>query len=249
VKAAVAACRGIVDVRCVKRLLLLVIFGCCAGYGAAAELPPAPANGIRDNAHTLEDAVEARLAAEVRRFEQDISGRFWWTAVTFPPDGKSLRQHARELRQHWSGDTDAVLLAYDRVSDSQALSFSPGMWERYATTDLVMLMHHGALIMAEKQTPLEERLEKSARLAMSRLREMEQQRARLLEKPLPASHQRLAMASGALLGAGALAALFCGSLARRRDRMSLWQLYFPDVQVSPRFGAPHGGGVVVSRRC
>jgi hypothetical protein len=229
----------------VKRLLLSVF---CAGIAAAAELPPAPANGLRDNAHAMDDATEARLASELQRFHQEFGGRLWVTAVTFPPDGQTLRQHARELRQHWSGDEKAVLLAYDRVSDGQALSFAPALWEQYSTTDLVMLMHQGALIMADKATPLEQRLEKSAMLAMTRLRQMETQRARM-ETVMPPAHQRFAKVAGAALGAGALGVLLLCGHTRRRDSLSSRQHLFPQVQVSPRFGAPYGGGVVVSRRC
>ena len=224
----------------------LAIFACFTGGLWAAPLPPAPADGIRDNAHALEEPVHARLAQEVRAFEEELPIQFWLCAVTFVPDSQSLRPYARELRQGWSGGGDAVLLAYDRVSDSQALSFSPALWQRYPSASLIMLMQEGARIMAAKDMPLDQRLERSARLTMDHLRVMEREQ-RQMSRTLPPSHQRLAKICAVLLAAGVLMVLFIGSAARRRDAKSRWRLLFPEVQVTPRFGAPYGGGVSVTR--
>jgi hypothetical protein len=212
-----------------------------------ASLPPPPEDGIRDNAHALEEETHARMADAFRRFEAEHDVKLWFCAVTFVPDSQPLRSYARELRQAWSGEGDAIVIGYDRVSDSQSLSFSPAVWNRYPTADLIMLMQAGARIVANQDVPLDQRLEKSVMLTLDRLRELERERARMTHT-LPASHLRLAKACTGVLAAGSLGLLVICGAARKREARARWHLLFPEVQVAQRFGAPRGGGVTVQHR-
>ncbi|MDZ4289785.1 MAG: hypothetical protein U0984_17610, partial [Prosthecobacter sp.] len=167
-------------------------------------------------------------------------------AGTFLTDGQTLRQYARVLRQAWSGPEDAVLLAYDRSSDAQSLSFSPGLWERYPSASLVTLMQQGAAIMEDKQLPLEQRLERSGRATADRLRVLEKEHRQMSQR-LPGPHWQIAKVCAAGLGAGTLILLTLGAAVRRREAQARWHLLFPEVQVATRFGAPFGGGVTVEK--
>ncbi|HYF34951.1 MAG TPA: hypothetical protein VD994_06630 [Prosthecobacter sp.] len=228
------------------RRLAFAVFVCLAAHLQGAALPPPPADGVWDNAHALEETVHAEIAREFGGFGEELGIKPWLFAVTFVPDSQPLRAYARELRQSWSGGADAILIGYDRVSDSQSISFSPSLWEHYPSAELILLMQAGAAVMAEKELPLDQRLVKSARLTLTRLRELEQERLRMTGI-LPPSHQRLAKSCAGLLSAAALGLLLLGGTVRKRETLSRWHLLFPEVQVAPRFGAPRGGGATVTR--
>lgn len=210
-------------------------------------VPPAPADSVLDDTRALPEAARARVVDQARRFHQELNCRLWIHAGTFLDDGETLRQNARALRQAWSGQEDAVLLAYDRSTDAQSLSFSPGLWERYPSASLILLMQEGGTIMGDKQAPLEERLERSVRLTADRLRVLDQEHRRM-NQGLSGPHWQIATLWTAGLGGGAVILLFLGSAVRRRETNAALHLHFPDVEVATRFGAPFGGGVAVEKQ-
>lgn len=212
----------------------------------AEDLPAAPASGLRDDTRALSEQRQAELAGDIATFRTDLGADLWFTAGTFLPSGETVRSHARLLRQHWSPQREAVLLAYDRASDSLGVSLSPGLWQRYPTAELNALPQRLAPLMMAKGQPLEDRLTQSLRLIATTLRQLEKQH-RIAQGPLSPAHLQLgrAYAIGLAAGAGLLALL--GILSRRREVHAAWQLHFPSVQVGLRFGAPHGGGVLAEK--
>ncbi len=211
--------------------------------GAEAAQPPA--DGIQDETHALSDASHVKIASEMAAFRRDLGYDIWLTAQTFIEAGKSLRVHARETRQAWSGNGNAALLAYDRAGDNLSISFSPGIWDLYPSAQLIHLLQQGGLLMADKSKPPEQRLRESMYGLIRGLRTLEKERvkAALLITP---DHARLAMTFGLSLLGGASLLLVLGILVRRRDVRSAWQSYFPTVSVPTRLGAPCGGGVTVT---
>jgi len=133
-------------------------------------------------------------------------------------------------------------MAYDRATNSSAMSFAPGLWERYPSAELVELMQDVRRMFTDTKLTLDERLAVATRHWIDRLRVMESVR---LKQSLwiQRGEKRLALALViALAGASLLAALL-GLASRARDRHVGRRFRFPDVQVGMRFGAAYGGGV------
>ncbi len=84
-----------------------------------------PADGIQDDTHALSDSSSRLLADEMAVLKKDLGCDVWLSAGIFLGAGQTLRNQAREIRLAWSGDAEAFLLAYDRVTDALSLSFSP----------------------------------------------------------------------------------------------------------------------------
>lgn len=210
------------------------------------DLPPPPANGLRDDTRALPAPRQVELAGEIAACQAALQADVWLNAGTFLPSGQTLRSQARDLRQHWSPDRDAILLAYDRASDSLALSLSPSLWERYPTAEISGLSPRVAALMAAKEQPLDQRLAASLRVVMTQMQLLEKQR-RTAATTLSADHSRIARIFAATLGGGAFVLALLGTFMRRRDVQAAWQLHFPEVQVGLRFGAAHGGGVLAEK--
>ncbi|MBB5038705.1 hypothetical protein [Prosthecobacter dejongeii] len=212
----------------------------------AEDLPAAPTPGLRDDTRALSETRQTELARDIAAFRADLGVDLWFTAGTFLPSGETVRSHARRLRQHWSPQREAVLLAYDRASDSLGVSLSPGLWQRYPTAELNALPQRLAPLMMQKGQPLEDRLSQSLRLIATRLQQLEKQH-RISQGPLSPAHLQLGRAYAIGLAAGASLLALLGILSRRRAIHAAWQLHFPSVQVGLRFGAPHGGGVLAEK--
>jgi hypothetical protein len=217
------------------------------GLGSAMSQQPQvpPADGIQDDTHALSDSVRLLLVQEMASFKKETGCDAWLFAGTFLESGQTLKNQARELRRTWSGEADAVLLAYDRATDTQSVSFSPEVWRRYPAAGLVQIIQKGGLLMADKSKSPELRLRESMRGLLRGLSHLE--RARLkTEQSFTRDHRRLAQAFGLSLLVGAVMLSLLGALARRRDVYAAWQTHFPLFEVSARLGAACGGGVIVA---
>ena len=220
------------------KLCLLLLH---AAGGMVLAVPP-PADGIADETRALTAETHHQLARELRLFREDLKCDAWLTASSFTASGVTLRRQAQSNRSEWSKNRPAVLMAYDRATNSSAMSFAPGLWERYPSAELVELMQDVRRMLTDTKLTLDERLAVATRHWIDRLRVMESVR---LKQSLwiQRGEKRLALALViALAGASLLAALL-GLASRARDRHVGRRFRFPDVQVGMRFGAAYGGGV------
>lgn len=212
-----------------------------AACGLGQQVPP-PADGILDETRALSESSHRQLAEELRLFRQDLKCDAWVTASSFSPTDMTIRRKTQVTRQAWSGDRPAVLMAYDRATNSSGLSFSPALWERYPSTELFETMHEARRILSDTSLTLDERFVLATRSWIDRLRGLEAVRLRqslLIQK----TEKRFALVSAGVLAALALVAGVLGLLSRRRDVRAERRFHFPDIQVGLRFGAPYGGGV------
>jgi hypothetical protein len=221
---------------------LVLLCSSAGSLAAADQLPARPSDGILDDTRAFTEAEHAQLAAQMRDTARALNCEIWLMAGTFLISGDNLRSYSRELRRSWSGEGDALLLAYERASDKQFLSFSPALWERYPSADLVTLMHRNATILAEKERPIGARLSEIMKETLTRLTTLEKQRQRM-QQPLPGDHLRLAKFYGGGIGAAMLVLLVTCGILRRRETAARYQLNFPNVQVATRFGAPFGSQI------
>lgn len=221
--------------------MLLTLALLCLNSAFAQQVP---VDGIRDDTHALSDASHQMLAQEMATLGADLGCSVWLSAGTFLASGQTLKNHALETRLAWSGQADAVLLAYDRSGDTQSLSFSPAFWKRYSTSGLIRLIQQGGLIMADKSRTPEERLKASMKNLIEGLRALERERI-ISAQTFTRDHARLARFFGVCLLAGAALLACLAGFKRRHDTRAAAQAHFPKVQVAQRLGAACGGGVTV----
>ncbi len=211
---------------------------------ASAQIPPAPADGILDETRALTEAAHRQIAEDIRLFRDNLKCDVWLTATSFLPTGTTVRRHAQITRQGWSGDRPAVLMAYDRATNSSGMSFSSSFWQHYPSAELFELMQEARRILNDETLTLDERLVQSTRSWMERLRVLESVRLKqslLIQR----DEKKLALVSASTLGGLALLAALLGLVSRRSGARAEHRFHFPDLQVGTRFGAPYGGGVVV----
>lgn len=211
-----------------------------AGWGAAQTAPPA--DGIRDETRALTSESHRLLAEELKQFSLNLKCDAWIQATSFMPAGLTVRRQAQITRREWSGTRPAVLMAYDRASNSNAMSFSPDFWERYPAAELVEIIQEARRIQADTKLTLEERLTQATRYWMDRLRSMESVRLKQ-SLWLQRGEKPLALAVPILLGGGGVILALLGIVSRRRSARAGRRFLLPEVQVGMRFGAAYGGGV------
>lgn len=226
-----------------QRALLCLSLFFQAGL-VAQDLPKPPADGLRDDTRAFSESTRTALVKELAECQAQIGYPIWFTAGTFQASGTSTVTQARELRQAWTAGQEGIVMAYDRATDALALSFSPGLWERYPSVEIISLLRRLVLPTSPPGEDLETRLSTRLRLLLSTVKTLEKQHSRM-ETALPRDHQRLAKGYATALVTGGLVCLLLGSFIRRREVRAHVQSYFPRVQVGQRLGAAHGGGVSV----
>ncbi|HRJ09653.1 MAG TPA: hypothetical protein PK490_10025 [Prosthecobacter sp.] len=225
-----------------KSRLPHVILAAVLCSGAARSVEP-PRDGIHDDARAFGAQTRQVLAWEIAGASARAGCAFWVSVDSYNGSGRNIRRHARDLRRAWSGDADAVLLAYERSSNQLGFSFSPGLWEKHTPAALAVLVHEAGASMSRTDTSLEERLSGAVSVLLEGMRRLEEGRIRSA-RPLSIADRRLAAYFTPVLAAGALLFFAAGMIARRGPGMDTRESCFPEVQVGCRFGAPHGGGVV-----
>ena len=211
-----------------------------AGGGIAQAAPPA--DGIQDETRALSAETHRQLAYELKLFREDLKCDAYITASSFTPAGATVRRQAQITRREWSAERPAVLMAYDRASNSSAMSFAPIFWERYPSAELVEIMQETRRILTDAKLTLDERLALATRSWIDRLRVMESVR---LKQSLwiQRDEKRFAFAMLITLAVGAIVAAMLGFASRRSGARASRRFRFPEVHVGMRFGAAHGGGV------
>ncbi|WP_395719385.1 hypothetical protein [Prosthecobacter sp.] len=219
-------------------LCLILVFALGGPVWAAAP----PADGILDETRALTEETHRQLAYELKLFREDLKCDAWITASSFTANGVTLRRQAQITRSEWSGQRPAVLMAYDRATNSSAISFAPVFWERYSAAELVEIMQDTRRTLIDPKLSLDERIAVATRHWIDRLRVMESIR---LKQSLwvQRGEKNFSLALVIVLaGASALAAVL-GLASRLREQRTDRRFRFPEVHVSMRFGAPYGGGV------
>lgn len=221
--------------------LLATAWLVAAGFASVLAASP-PADGISDETRALTPETHQQLAYELKLFREDLKCDAWITAFSFAPAGATVRRHAQQTRREWSGGLPGVLMAYDRATNSSAMSFSPQFWEKYPAAELVEIMQDTRRMLTDTKLTLDERIAIATRHWIDRLRVMESIRLRQSlwiqreEKPFAL---RLVIA---LAGAAVIAGIL-GMASRLRNSRAALRFSLPEVQVGMRLGAPYGGGV------
>ena len=184
-----------------KSRLPHVILAAVLCSGAARSVEP-PRDGIHDDARAFGAQTRQVLAWEIVEASARAGCAFWVSVDSYNGSGRNIRRHARDLRRAWSGDADAVLLAYERSSNQLGFSFSPGLWEKHTPAALAVLVHEAGASMSRTDTSLEERLSGAVSVLLEGMRRLEEGRIRSA-RPLSIADRRLAVYFTPVLAAGA----------------------------------------------
>lgn len=224
------------------RLCLAVL----AGTGAlqAFTIPPAPPNGIRDDARVMTEEGRAALAAEIKKFEQRTGIVVVVDTNTYLEQGLSIATRCRLLLDQWVGQRPGVVFCVNRTSGPDAfIVFSQKLFERYPEPDLTQAAGETREEMAKRLAP-ENRLPVGVRVMMGRLDALEKAAARRHQLFHRRDLEMMAGFAAVLMLSGLVTAL----IVRQRHKAEAADAikhHFPDVDVAQRLGAPSGGGVVV----
>lgn len=211
---------------------------------AAPPLPPAPADGIRDDARVLASENREALAKDIRAFTAETGILVFLDTNTYLASNTNPGERSRGLMQSWCGDQPGVVICIDRASKPMhAIQFSPALWERSSELEVMPLLQNVSELMGRTQITSES-LDQAMHLLMRRLAS-QTQLSRLRSRIFDHSGKLLAAAFGGCLLLGGLGAVLVTRWLRRYETQQAVQHFFPDVEVGQRFGAPNGGGVVV----
>lgn len=211
---------------------------------AAVALPPAPTDGIRDDARVLSEKGRAVLVKEMQAFTERTGLLMFLDTNTFLDGSTNTRLRAKQLLPAWSGARDGVVMCVDRSSqEPPGIQVADAVWKRpndaevLAALDEVLRGMNGRAVSEETVTS-------GLRALMERLTELHHRAA---------DRSSVWKKSDLLLATYFLSSVFIGALLiwiisrrlRRSEGAAAVQHYFPEVVVGQRFGAPYGGGVIV----
>lgn len=224
--------------------LLIALMLLMAGSSLLAfTIPPAPADGIRDDARVMSAEGRGDLAAEMRKFEQRTGISIMVDTNTYLEANLSLATRCRLLLDQWLGGRPGAVFCVNRTLGPDAyIVFSQKLFERYPEPDLTQAAGETKAAMAKVSAP-ENRLPVGVRVLMGRLDALEKAAARRGALFHRRDLEMMAGFAGFLLAAGAVTALIVRQRHRVEQRDAV-KHHFPDVEVAQRLGAPSGGGVV-----
>lgn len=230
-----------------RRLIISLMIGMIPWLTLAAPtaLPPAPANGIRDDAHVFTPAGEAALVREMEAFHQATGIRLFIDTNTYLESGANTNERARKLVRAWNGTAASAIICLNRASElPPSVYASEGIWNRGTTLELVDAIRAAmAPLLARPLTETDALA--GARALMKELTRLERN-ARNRDRLFQRHDAYLAAAFIAALMVGGLLTWLGVRLLRRDEAERAVQHLFPDVEVGQRFGATCGGGVIVA---
>lgn len=210
----------------------------------AAALPPAPADGVRDDARIFGDESRRVLVVQMEEFRKDTGFRLFIDTNTYIELPDNTNDRARTLLKAWGGDSPSAVVCIDRASQSlPTIVASDAIWQRTTTLELMTAIRASAEEMGSRPITEAEAMSgmKALMDGLRRVESVARQREQLM------SRQDLIIAGifGVALALGTGLIWLVVRLLRSREATLAKQHHFPDVEVGQRFGAPNGGGVLV----
>jgi hypothetical protein len=211
---------------------------------AAAALPTAPADGIRDDARVFGDLTRTELVKEMTTLQSETGVRLFIDTNTYLDSGTTTTDRCRALLNEWGKDVPAVVICLDRSSSAPpTVQISGSLWTQYGTLE-IMKAQRNAVGKMEASPVTGEHVAAGARSLITDITKYAKT-LRARDRVLNRRDTLLAGAFGAaLLLGGGLLWLLVRFLGRHETQQAV-QHTFPDVEVGQRFGAPCGGGVIV----
>ncbi len=225
--------------------LLTVTLGVWLGLGqvlhSANDFDAAPESFVFDDAILFQKTDKDRLSLVLTETANKIGVSIYVAGYSFL-EGEAARERANALCERWLISKPGLVIVYTRGSAQPAITPSPGLWQRYPADEIVLLMQESARLLGDVFLSPEQRVIRATNAALEKLQTMEAARLSRLHH-FSFSDTRLAVMLGALLLVAGVIFWFTFWLRRKRSPAHVATYYFPDAVVSPRLGAPFGGGV------
>jgi len=213
----------------------------------AADFPSAPPAYLLDDTHLFTEEQQAKLKSSLTEIAQKTGVKLYVTAFTFVREG-TITDTVSSLSAKWLKGEPGLVMAYNRGNGLCVIGCSPAFWNRYPTTEVMMVLANVSSNLAVITVPADERMITAVNDCSTNLLQMETNRV-LRAQLFSAEDKRLA------LGFGIVLFLLSASIWIIRRKMKRQQIvrdvshFFPeDFEVAPRLGATLGGGVMAQAR-
>ncbi len=212
------------------------------------EMPPAPKDGIMDNAEIFSPEQHKALAARIADFEKSDDFHVYVATYTFVY-GEEARQRAWRLGRKWLEGKQGAVVVFDKGGGGTSPAIGL-IWQQDDQRSLQDRTIQGILeaaseaanqVSAEKPTDQVTAAVDEITAGFGRVRP-------ILEAGRRAARSRQYMILGGVLGTMFLSLGVLTMVRRFQSRAAKRQaesFLFPHVEIAPRYDAPFGGGVVV----
>ena len=228
------------------RIICLAVLGACALLGGALQTATgadtAPAALIHDEAGILDRAHADALGRDLELTREKADVALHVVTDPFLTGGVTVRDRALALANQWAGEQPGLVITINRGDGQGGIAASAGLWRRYPPDETVVILGDATALLSNSRRPLDERLTQAVRLVSDRLIGMEVAR-QARDKTVAAEEARLAAWFAALLLVFGGTVWISVTLWRRHETRR-GAIFFPNVDVGTRLGAPFGGGVI-----
>lgn len=212
------------------------------------EMPAAPADGILDKANVFTPAQRKVLAAELEAFRKKEQFRIYIVAYTFVY-GEDSNQRAQRLGQLWLAKEPGIVIVFDKggKGDSPVIGMAWQQDEEILLPNTLMLGILKKAKAAADKEPVREPIKGLTAAVHAFISDFDQVRVIIDAKRSEARARQVKIVLcvlGAMFVSLMLLALV-NKHQRNRERKKEEFYLFPEVEMTPRYGAPYGGGVVV----
>jgi hypothetical protein len=220
---------------------MILVTGPVGRAFAADELGQPPASLILDETRLFDEQGAAQTSAELKKAKTDLGLLVYVAGYPYLEHG-AVRDRALALADHWCGANPGLVIVFNRGDGQAGIAASDGLWRRYPPDEAVEVLAAVTRLLADTKLAPEGRVKNAVQLTLQRMAELESTR-RAREQPMTHSETKLAeWFAAALMVLGVLAWL--ALLLWRRHEARRQPLFFPEVNVGTRLGAPFGGGVI-----
>ena len=213
----------------------------------AADFPSAPPQYLLDDTHLFREEQQAKLKAALTEIAQKTGVKVYVTAFTFVREG-TITDTVSSLSAKWLKGEPGLVMAYNRGNGLCVIGCSPEFWNRYPTTEVMMVLANVSSNLAVLTVRADERMITAVNDCRTSLLQMERNRV-LRAQLFSAEDKRLAFGFGIVLS---LLSAIIWIVRRKMKRQQIVRdvsHFFPeDFEVAPRLGATFGGGVMAQAR-
>jgi hypothetical protein len=220
--------------------------------------PPAPADGILDEARMLQrDPARHRALAESLADLEAKHGFRMYYVLYDTLISSSAGERAMKLQQAWLGDKPGIVLVLEtdrgifrfgqampkqeRIGPIQSLERpDPSSLSAFALADIIRTIE-------PKLKEAKDRGEFSEKLGIGVAQGILQELDKRAAEPQGGTRVRMVILAIGLIAGTGLAALLVVAGLKRAESKAQERYLFPKVNVGMRLGAPYGGGKVSSR--
>ena len=208
---------------------------------AADDPGPAPASLIHDETRLLDEKSTEQLSRSLQDARTQLGVSLYVAAYPYLGGG-TVRDRALVLSDRWPGGEPGLAIVFNRGDSQAGIAASAGLWRRYPPDEAVLTLAEATDLLSKPDVAPEVRVQRAVKLVLQRLTKLEADR-RARELSMTYSEAKLAeWFAAAVMALGAI--VWFSLILWRRHEVRHAALFFPEVNVATRLGAPFGGGVI-----